>query len=47
MMPVLFALFGESLCVSGVGNGFEHPGLCAVAGDALTLEIGDVLRERW
>ena len=46
MMPVLFAPFGESLRVGVVGGGVEHPGVRAVAGDAVALEVGDMLRER-
>ena len=46
MMPVLFAPFGESLRVGVVGGRVEHPGVRAVAGDAVALEVGDMLRER-
>ena len=46
MMPVLLAPFGESLRVGVVGGGVEHPGVRAVAGHSLALEVGDMLRER-
>ena len=46
MMPVLLAPFGESLRVGVVGSRVEHPGVRAVAGDALAFEVGDMLRER-
>ena len=46
MMPVLFAPFGESLRVGVVGGGVEHPSVRAVAGDAVALEVGEMLRER-
>ena len=46
MMPVLFAPFGESLRVGVVGGCVEHPGICAVAGHSVALEVGDMLRER-
>ena len=46
MMPVLFAPFGESLRVGVVGGCVEHPGVCAVAGHSVALQVGDMLRER-
>jgi hypothetical protein len=46
MMPVLFAPFDESLRVGVVGGCVEHPGICAVTGDAVALQVGDMLRER-
>ena len=46
MMPVLFAPFGESLRVGVVGGCVEHPGICAVAGHSVALQVGDMLRER-
>ena len=45
-MPILFASFGERLRVGVVGGGIEHPGVRAVAGDAVALQVGDMLRER-
>ena len=46
MMPVLFAPFGESLRVGVVEGCVEHPGICAVAGHSVALQVGDMLRER-
>ena len=46
MMPVLFAALHESFGVGVVGGVVEHPGVRAVACDALALEVGDMLRER-
>ena len=46
MMPVLFAPFGESLRVGVVGGCVEHPRVRAVAGHAVALQVGDMLRER-
>ena len=46
MMPVLFAPFGESLRVGVVGGCIEHTRISAVAGDAVALEVGEMLRER-
>ena len=46
MMPVLFAPFRESLRVGVARGSVEHPGVRAVTGDAVTLEVGEMLRER-
>ena len=46
MMPVLFAPFGESFRVGVVGGCVEHPGICAVTGHSVALQVGDMLRER-
>ena len=46
MMPVLFAPFGESFRVGVVRGSVEHPGICAVAGHSVALQVGDMLRER-
>ena len=46
MMPVLVAAFGERLRVGVIGGGVEHPGVRAVAGDAVAFQIGDMFRER-
>jgi hypothetical protein len=46
MMPVLLTPFGEGLRIGVVGSPIEHPGVCAIAGDALAPEVGDMLRER-
>ena len=44
-MPVLFAAFGESLRISAVGTGIEHSRIGAIAGDAIALKVGQMLRE--
>src|SRR5271166_4243821 len=46
MMPVLLAPRGKSLRVGIIGSRVEHPGVRADAGDALALEVGDMLGER-
>src|SRR5271166_3987649 len=46
MIPVLLAPFGEGLRVGVVGSRVEHPGVGAVAGDALSFEVGNVLGQR-
>ncbi len=46
MMAVLFAAFGESLRVDVVGGSVEHPGVRAVAGHAVSFEVGHMFRER-
>jgi hypothetical protein len=46
MMPVLFVACGESLRVGVVGGSVEHPGVCAIAGHAVPLEVGEMLQER-
>jgi len=46
MMPIVFAPLGEGLRVGVPRVCVEHTCVRAVAGDALALEIGDVLCER-
>ena len=46
MMPIVFAPLGEGLRVGVLRVCVEHTCVRAVAGDALALEIGDVLCER-
>src|SRR5271166_6461317 len=46
MVPVSIAPFGKSLRVDVVEGGVKHPGVCAVAGDAVAPEVGEMLRER-
>ena len=46
MMPVLFAPFDKSLGDGVVGAGVEQARVRAIAGDALALEVCDVLGER-
>jgi hypothetical protein len=45
MMTVVLATLGERPGVGVVGPGVEHTRVGAVAGDALALEIGDVLQQ--
>jgi hypothetical protein len=45
VMSVVLATLGECSGVGLVGPAIEHPRVHAVAGDALALEIGDVLRQ--
>jgi hypothetical protein len=46
MMPVRFAPFGESLRIGVVGGCVEQPGVRAVAGHSVALQVGEMLRER-
>ncbi len=46
MMAVLLAPRSESLCIGVVGSPIEHPRFDSIAGDALALEIGEVLGQR-
>jgi hypothetical protein len=45
MMPVLLAALGEAALVGRVRARVEHPGIFAVPGNAVSLEVLDVLGE--
>jgi len=46
MMPVIPAALREGPLVGRVGARVEHPGIGAIVGDAVALEIGDMLGQR-
>ena len=46
MVSVILAPLGEGALVGRIGPGVEHAGVRAVPGDALALQIGDVLGKR-
>src|SRR5665213_4467094 len=46
MVAIVVAPFREGALVSAVRVRVEHPRVCAVAGDALAFEIGDVPGQR-
>ena len=46
MMPVVLAAFGKGTFIRRIRSRIEHPGVRAVARNALTLQIGDVLGQR-
>src|SRR5579883_1327155 len=46
MVPVILAAFGEGAFVGFVAGRIEHPRRFTVFGDAVALEIGDVLGQR-
>ncbi len=46
MMPVVPAALGEGLLIGGVGTGIEHAGVGAVMGNAVALQIDDMIGQR-
>src|SRR5467141_1759943 len=46
MMPVIPTALGEGLLIGGIGAGIEHAGVDAVLGDAVTLQINDMIGQR-
>src|SRR6266478_2998354 len=46
MMPVIPAALGESPLIGGVGTGIEHAGVGAVLGNAIALQIDDMIGQR-
>ncbi len=46
MVAVLFASLREGALIGRLGPRVEHTGLCAIAGDAVPLQVGDVLCKR-
>jgi hypothetical protein len=46
MVPVIRAALGEGPIVGHIGAGIEHPGVGAIVGDAVALEIGDMPGQR-
>ena len=45
-MTIILAALGEDAQVSCIGSGVEHAGLLAVAGDALPLQVSNMLDQR-
>src|SRR5580704_13217925 len=45
MVAVLFASFSEGALIDGVGPCIEHTGMRAIAGDAIPLQVSNVLRK--
>ena len=46
MVPVIGGALGKGLFIGRVRGGVEHPRIGAVAGDAVALQISDVLGQR-
>ena len=46
VVAVIFASFSEGALIDGIGPCIEHTGIYAITGDAVALEISDVLCKR-
>ena len=46
VMPIFLASFSEGAFIGDVRSRIEHTGVCAIAGDAIPLQIADVFGER-
>jgi hypothetical protein len=46
MVAVLFAPFSERALIDGVGSRIEHAGMRAITGDAIPLQVSNVLYQR-
>jgi hypothetical protein len=45
MVAVLFASLSEGALIDGVGSRIEHTGIHTIAGDAVPLQVSDVLNK--